>query len=82
MEKVRIFARTESTTLPEDQRTRAGLLFKAFGFPERLAAGTALAVRNLLWPLITKPCVCLQCFIGEGNRLKKFTKVIGVDGHS
>jgi len=26
MEKVRIFAATESATLPEDQRTRAGLL--------------------------------------------------------
>ncbi len=29
MEKVRIFAATESATLPEDQRTRAGLLFIA-----------------------------------------------------
>ena len=26
MEKVRIFAETESATLPDDQRTRAGLL--------------------------------------------------------
>ena len=26
LEKARIFAATESTTLPEDQRTRAGLL--------------------------------------------------------
>jgi hypothetical protein len=30
-EKVCIFAETESATLPDDQRTRAGLLFLAYG---------------------------------------------------